>query len=417
MLFTTVLFSSISLYLLPHHRPSSLSSTSLPSAMTNLYSPEQATELLEEAQCDSPESAAKTLQSVTLHLRGPHPSVTSAALDLLQVYPLQTIPYIPYIIPAIPATVQTVMETFSDLLSADRTLLVPIIAALPSLPLSPAHHVSARATLSHALRVVDTTDLPAIVHAIANLSISAPSTARWAARALRTALVSPPPHPHTVAVLSHVLSNLSRPGNPVAAALRKTTAQPRSPTWLDLVVWLHALHSEKGPHADAYAQSRAAVKQATRSGLLFAAGPTPVFIAAPALKDVSPSAVQTFVRIVSQSVLYMRLRDLHGFTRLVSALLEACPLAASGVGGELLGIKEGWCSDAAEAALLHVLPMLPLLLRRAATTAGNAYVRVNGVVAEAADDGTVGWAGFFVSLRKTFLFGDRAQRADAIALA
>lgn len=173
-------------------RASALPDPLIPSATTpsqNPYTPDACVALLEDAQCSSPTSASAALRQVAQHLPSPHPSVTRSVLDLCQVHPATTIPHIPDIISASAADTSAALHAFSALLESDRSLLLPVIAALSDLPLTPSDRTLARATLSFALRTVDDADVPVVVRAVARAAAT-PALARWAAATLRAGLAA-----------------------------------------------------------------------------------------------------------------------------------------------------------------------------------------------------------------------------------
>lgn len=378
----------------------------------------EAVNLLEEAQCATQSETSSILQNLTLRLHTPHPTVTSALHDLLQIHPLQTIPHVPALIPGTPAVVAQFVESFSDLLSADRTLLVPIIGALSDLPLSDAHATQSRATLHYALSVVDSHDLPAVVRALARLCANskASSSARWAANALRNALAKPPAD-DVIPVLTHVFEEVCRPGNHVGAALR-AQAGMGIVIWVDIVVWCHAIKAKNGPYASGYNEAMSSLLAAVKGPLLSGNRDLPVM----AIKTAVPSlhnwdGVRVFVSIIVDELAKMgvlRLELVVNFAILVYTLVKAVPTTARDIVQELL-VPERSRFVAAETAVIGIMDILPREARQMAVASRNPRVKVAALASEG--DDSSGWSSVFVTLRKTLVFGMSEERARGLDLA
>lgn len=388
-------------------------------AMRSRIEPTAAVTLIEEAQCGTPSEAGAVLQKLSLGLCRPDPAVTDALHDLLQIHPIPTIPHIPSLIPATPSVVSRFVEAFSDLLSADRTLLVPIIGALSDLPLSAKHAIHSRSTLRFALTVVDAHDLPAVVRALTRLcaNAKAPASARWAATALRDALATPPDQ-EVMPVLAHVLEDVCRPGNAVGTSLRNQAGQGRV-SWLDLIVWHHAVKARNGPYVNGFKQGVASITAAVKGPLLAGDAARVLYavkVAAPALAS-DETGVREFVRIIADVLAELRvprLESVVNFVRLVQVLVREVPNSARGLVQELLAPSRAG-SVPAELAVLGVIDVLPRDARQMASASRNVSVRVAVVTRDG--DGTSAWSSVFVAIRKGLLFGVEEDRTRSFALA
>lgn len=352
-----------------------------------LLSPPDAASELEQAQCASPRTAAATLRRVAPRLRHAHPAITDAALTLLEVHPHHTIPHIPDLISSVASDTSTALNIFSTLLQSDRTLLVPIIATLADLPLAPAHHSDARATLSFALSVVDEPDLPAVVRALLRSSADIPSAALWTAHALRRGL-APAPSSAILPLLSDVLSDGLRAAPRVARALR--IAASNSPlVWPDLVVWAHSLAPRSALQLSAHA--RLTLHRAIRAGIF--ARPQIIHralhIATPAFPVPAAAALASQFAAVAPATL----PDILCATVALRTLLSIAPCATS----TLKGVS------------------LRSLARAEPAIAAAASTQIPAVaVARAAATRT--WSGLLITLRKRLLFGGSADAVEAARL-
>lgn len=377
--------------------------------LTTLLSPDDVVLRLEEAQCASPHTAARSLRAIAPVVSRAHPKVTEAALTILEIHPHETIPYIPDLISDSPEDTTSVLQAFSNLLQTDRSLLVPIIATLPDLRLTAAHALHARATLSFALSVVDEMDLPAVVRALLR-SASSPASAEWTARAVRTGLSRPALQSSMTPLLSHVLNDVLQSSSHIARALRAHAGSPF--LWPDLLIWVLSFSprlSSPFPEREA----RASVITALDSGLLVHPSRlrAHVALATPALAEI-PHAVHRFAISVVEAC-PTRLADVAGCVHLMRALVLTCP-----------AIIEPLAQDLASSAqfVSHVI-------LRALLASGIRLPYARGTLSECvtlaceidkdsdARPTSSVWNHLFVKIRKGLLFGLEGQRTAAIQLA
>lgn len=354
----------------------------------DLISPAEAVELLEEAQLSEPHATA-ILQKLSLNLRTTHPTLTSPLLDLIQLYPHAAIPYLPKILSAAPEDSQQALETLSDLLSADRTLLVPILATLPYLPHA---HAQTRPTLIYALQTVDTDDIPAVVRAIVE-SPTTPSAALWAASTLRRALRRIPPD--ILPLLSVVLSAACAPGHLVGHALLQRIDFPFG--WIDAFVLVTALQNRDGPHHVTFSYVVGRLK-ALGAGMLSGDIAAVLNAFETVIGAGDASAVRVIVQVLAGCLIGVE--GVVNFGKLVRVFLKACPQAAVGAVEELLSS----CED----VLLAVLDVLPRAALRVAEECNVPRVRV--AVARKED----AWEKLFILMRKGLLFGNDNERRHAL---
>lgn len=376
-------------------------STGVPDCMSSLalqlLSPEEAVVQLEEAQCALPSTVGCTLRALVPRLRHAHRTVSEAALTLLQIHPHETLPYLPDLLSSSVEDTTDALEILSTLLQSDRTLLVPIIATLPQLPLSPQNVIHARATLAFALDVVHQHDLPAVVHALLHTPASAAS-AGWAGRCVRTGLARATLDASSTPVLAHVLSGALRTNSRVSRALRSQAGNPF--LWPDILIWTLALDPTL-PSPEPARQARASIHAAVTSALL--AHPHALHSAArqaaPALGE-APSAVK-LLALTAVASCAPHVAHVSGVVHFVTALVGACPPAAAPI-AELLAAR----SDSLSQIVLRALATLGFQVPPF-SPAATLSTRCS------ADD----HAPVFLKIRKRLLFGQDVDIRHALLVA
>eukprot|EP00871_Galdieria_phlegrea_P000266 jgi/Galph1/123/GphlegSOOS_G4788.1 len=126
----------------------------------------EACKILDEVLGSSSENVASTLKNLVTNLRQLHPTVTKKLVEVLYMYPSETIPVVPQLAGGTEREIQLLMEALSDLLCSDRQLLVPIVSALGELPVGPKLLHEVRNTVIQALHTVEETDLPVIIRTL-----------------------------------------------------------------------------------------------------------------------------------------------------------------------------------------------------------------------------------------------------------
>lgn len=343
----------------------------------------EALSLLETLQIQSSTEAAKQIAALPQRLH-PHPKLTEPVLELLQIHPKETLPHIPDLLPS--QGVTALLQAISHLLSSDRTLLPLILGIFPSLPLTPEQSLQIRATITYALHIVDTHDIPCVVRTLAS------SRAPWAGDTLRKGIRLTPA---IAPVISEALADQLIPSNPLAERLLNPVPPLRSVDFLFLV---QALESRLAPIA------RRRLNTLLRTGV-FARCSYPRAVAC--LQHVLPRFVHGANRLVIGTLMALPdcVDEVVAVARFCKRVLKTVPQAAAGVGGVV-----GTGAVLVQQFLLRSLnnPLLvPSGLHRTPEVA----------VAALGAGEHPNWAPLMISVRKGALFGslDDFRRVEGLA--
>lgn len=379
------------------------------SLLGSFLSPDEVVSRLEEAQCASPCSAGKILRDVAPRLMRVHPRITEAAMATLAIHPRETIPHLPDFISDSPQDTSIVLDSFSVLLRADRTLLVPIIATLPELALTSDHILHARSTMSFALSVVDGEDLPTVVRAFLR-STNNHSSAEWAARTVRLGLSRSVLKATLAPLLVHVLDDFLRSSSAVARALRAQAGAPFLE--LDLFVWVLSFSPRLASPLPSR-EARASLRAALDIGMLSHGARIREYVelAAPALSGI-PDAVHRFALEVLGAC-PLRFSDVCGCFHLIHALIVACPAAWDLIVSDV-------SFESCNAAKLIICAILNLsdsaAQSRATPVEYYALICQKNENSDTASDNPA-WNQLFIKVRKGLLFGQQGDQMPAIELA
>lgn len=352
--------------------------------MAGLLSPFQALPHLEEIQCLPPEKISQALSSLLPRIQYPHPKLTQCMHDLLIIHPHQTIPHLPDILPNDASVIYETVETLSELLASDRTLLVPILATLASLPLSTSHRHQIRFTQQYALSVVDEKDLPAVVRSLVR------TTGRrgvWSTKRLREGL-SRTISDEILPVVSAALCDLSNAKHPITKYI---LANPRL-EWLDIHVFASLLSRPSARRAQ-FPPVQRALTAAMRD---FYPNPSTAL----ALRGM-PNATRHLLSIMVSACDNFP-SDIAMLACFTMAALRECPEASSSVVADLA--RGGPTAQ----MILHALVVNGVAVKSITLTP-----HIRAAVAAKTD----GWHGLFVMLRKSLLFGEQKERERALRIA
>jgi hypothetical protein len=129
-----------------------------------VYLLELSAELQEEGAL---EDACRIL---TESLCQPSPIVTERFLELLFLYPHTLLPFAAHIISGSTGDVESALKIYKDLMKADRSVVVPVLASVCELPLSEDAHSDMLATAVSSMDSVPEADVPSLLRAILKLS-------------------------------------------------------------------------------------------------------------------------------------------------------------------------------------------------------------------------------------------------------
>lgn len=368
-----------------------------------VLTPAQCVALLREAQCGTSADASRALRDVERGQESPHPTVTAAALELLEVHPGATIAYLPGVISASASDVVAVVEAFGELLPSDRTLLVPMLGALGDMPLSKAHETAARATLRYALRTVDENDIPTVARALLRCARTT-ALARSAVNALTDALAAEP-SPHIASLIAGVAAEHARARSPVGRALRMPTNEASA---AHIAVWAVCLHRARTAFDAIGDAALTAVRASARSGALLAVDPpvptSRVQAASRVLSDAPHGAAALVSAIVAALPDTLHASEAGILSLFVRAVVSECPSAMNPIIAELsrVACNTGARASAAESALLAI----------------DASTQVVPIVAVSAALRNITLRNeLFVRMRKALVFGTAADRSHACQIA
>lgn len=369
----------------------------MPRSAPELIFPHDAALQLEQAQCAPSKSVGAILRALVPRLSRAHPVVSEAVLTLLQIHPHETLPYLPDLLSTSVDDTTNALEILSTLLQSDRTLLVPIIATLPQLPLSCRNIVHARATLAFAINVVHQHDLPAVIHALLNTTTTSTS-ALWASRTIRTGLARATLDPTSTPLLAHVLSNALNTNIKVSRALRSQAGFPF--LWPDLLIWTCSL-APRLPSPSPARETQSSIHNAVNTTLLI----RPQYICA-AVRQIapvlcqSPFATERFVSMVIDAC-PPRVAEVAGSICLIRAITRACPSASSLITSHL-------CThDGA----------IPQIVIRTLAQMGFSVPAASFASAVSNNSSAAEHAPVFVKMRKYLLFGQEFDRHRALLVA
>ncbi|CAN8068763.1 unnamed protein product [Agarophyton chilense] len=352
--------------------------------MGTLLSPLEALPQLEEIQCLPSEKISQALSALLPRIQYPHPKLTQCMLDLIQIHPHGAISHLPDILPNDASVIHDTVETLSEMLASDRTLLVPILATLASLPLSNSHRHQIRFTQQYALAVVDEKDLPAVLRSLVRTS---GRRGLWSAKTLRDGL-SRTLSIEILPVLSAALCDLCNPKHPVTKYI---LAHPRL-AWLDMHVFASLL-SRPSARRMQFALVRRAVASAMQYYYL---DPTTAL----AFQGM-PTAARRLLSILV-SVCGVFPADIAALTAFALATLRACPTTTNSIVADL-GRGDWRAQLVLEALIRHGVTVKP--------------VSLSPQISVAAAMKTGEWHSLFVILRKSFLYGDGSERQKALETA
>lgn len=131
--------------------------------------------LLEEFQSYAASDAKKVLTSIARRFASPPLSLVSSILELIEIYQsCEEVDMVLVVVDVLPQLlregsseiVRNCVENLQQLLSHDRTYLVPVIGTIASMPLSQQDEEALFVMTKNALDVVDENDVPSVIRAL-----------------------------------------------------------------------------------------------------------------------------------------------------------------------------------------------------------------------------------------------------------